>query len=205
VKDLRKYIRNILKESLEAPKNEWILLDSGDPRREVIQNDLFNIVQQTYANIGGHFKIQEPNDLERYRYWVVADIDKDPDADVALFAKPDVDGQKFGGAANDGSREAASAYKNKSAELRKPGGSIEGVSNWWGEVSGKPAYALLSRGAPAVEDPEKVAKLLDGDDFIWHGEHPDPNAAPLFKSVKGWYTKSFKGYASTKIIIGSPS
>ena len=203
--DLRTYVRQVLRESLRAPKGEWILLDRGDPRRQVIQNQLFAMVNQTYAPIGGHFKIQEPASLDRYRYWVVADLDADPDADVLIFGKPDNLGNKMGGAANDGSKAAKDAYKNKSAEMRKKGGGIDGVSNWWGEVSGKPAFALLSRGAPAVESEELVSKLLDGDNFIWHGDHPDPNAPALFKSKKGWYTKSFADHSSTKIILGTPA
>ena len=202
---LRDYIRKVLKENLDSPKGEWILLDKGDVRRDAIRDQVFDMVQQTYSSIGGHFKLKEPSDLERYKYWVAADIDTDPDADVVLLGKPDIRGQKFGGAANDGTRAAASAYKAKSAELRSTGGNISGIGNWWGEVSGKPAYALLTRGAPAVESEEMVRQLLDGDDFIFHGEHPDPNANEVFKSAKGWYTKNFAGKASTKIIIGSPS
>ena len=77
--------------------------------------------------------------------------------------------------------------------------------SWWGEVSGKPAYAMIKRGAPAVEDESTARRLMDGDDFVWHGEHPDPNAPPMFKSVNGWYTKKFGDKSSTKIILGSPS
>ena len=186
------------------PKNEWVLLKSGDPRRDAIKEDLYAMVCDTYAPIGGHFKVCNPQDLERYSYWVVKDIDDDPDVDVAIMGKPDIGGVKMGAAANDGSAKASAEYKSKSAELRA-GGSIGGVGNWWGEVSGKPAYAMLKRGAQAVEDEAKIAQLLSGDDYIFHGEHPDPNAPPLFKSVRGWYTKSFGSKSSTKIILGSPS
>ncbi len=204
---IRKYVRELLKESMQAsafPKGKWFMLAAGDPRRELAKNQLFDLIQQTYAPIGGHFKITSPDSLERYSYWVVQDLDSDPDLDVAIMGKPDIGGAKMGAAANDGSPQAASAYKNKSAELRA-GGSVAGVGNWWGEVSGKPAYAMLSRGAIAVEDESKVAQLLSGDDYIFHGEHPDPNAPPLFKSVKGWYTKKFGSKSSTKIILGNPS
>ena len=186
------------------PKGEWLLLEPGDLRREDVKNQLFDLVQQTYEPIGGHFKITSPNSLDRYVYWVVKDLDEDPDVDVAIMGKPDIAGQKMGAAANDGTPAASSEYKNKSAELRA-GGSIGGVGNWWGEVSGKPAYAMLKRGARAVEDESKVAELLAGDDYIFHGEHPDPNAPPLFKAARGWYTKRFGDKSSTKIILGNPS
>ena len=166
------------------------------------QEDLYGMVQDTYADIGGHMKITSPASLNRYQYWVVSDVDDDDDIDVALFGKPE-SGVKMGAAANDGSAEGAAAYKNKSAELRS-GGSVAGIGNWWGEVSGKPAYAMIKRGAVAVEDEGQVAKLLSGDDYEFHGEHPDPDAPAVFKSVKGWYTKNFGSSAHTKIILGVP-
>ena len=212
---LREYVRKILSEQPGLPpgspsevpsefkKGEWELLQPGDPRMESAQEDLYSMVVDTYSSIGGHVKITSPESLSRYKYWAVADVDDDPDIDVAIFGKPDIGGAKMGGAANDGSSVAAAAYKNKSAELRS-GGSIGGVGNWWGEVSGKPAYAMIKRGAQAIEDEAKVAQLLAGDDYEFHGEHPDPNAPALFKSVKGWYTKKFGNSAHTKKILGSP-
>ncbi len=209
---LRRYVRQILREFVEpgmgsqgaVPKGEWILLEPGDPRLAVIQDEIWDLVDLTYAPIGGHTKMSSAADLARYRYWIVKDLDEDPGIDVAMFGKPEF-GAKMGGAANDGSRAAASAYKTKGAELRS-GGSIGGVGNWWGEVSGKPAYALISRGAPVIEDEFEVARLLAGDNYEWHGAHPNPDAPAMFKSVNGWYTKDFgPGGKHTKILVGSPA
>ena len=97
---LRQYVRQMLVEQAELPeepilpKNEWVALSSGDERREKIQQELFDLVQMTYANIGGHFKVGKPEDLERYMFWVVKDIDGDPEPDVAIFGKPDIGGVK---------------------------------------------------------------------------------------------------------------
>ena len=207
MKVLREYIREVLEGPTEAPlipKGEWFLLQPGDQRREIIKNDLYSLVCQTYEKMGGHFKICEPTDLERYNFWIVQDLDADPAVDVAMLGRPDVAGQKMGVGANDGSSAAIAAYKDKSAELRS-GGSIGGVGSWWGEVSGKIAYAVISRGAPAIQDEALVRTLLAGDDIEWHGEHPDPNAPPLFKAAKGWYTKRFGDKASMKIIVGAPA
>ena len=184
-------------------KNKWFLLKPGDERREMVKQDIFDIIQSTYAPIGGHFKISSPDSLDRYNFWIVQDLDSDSEVDVAILGKPDAGGAKLGAAANDGTNKASSAYKDKDAKIRS-GETIDGVGNWWGEVSGKPAYALLSRGAPAVEDESEVAKLLAGDDFQWHGEHPDPEAPSVFKKAKGWYTKKFGDKSSTKIIVGNP-
>jgi hypothetical protein len=185
-------------------KGEWELLGPGDPRREDIKQNLYDLVTQTYAPIGGHVKISEPESLERYNYWVVADLDDDPEVDIGLFGKPDVGGAKMGGVGHDGSQVAKTAYKEKSTNLRS-GGTVGGVGNWWGEVSGGPAAALIKRGAPSIEDEDRVMTLLDGDDIIWHGDHPTAPEGSIFRQVRGWYTKMFGTEGHTKIIMGSPS
>jgi hypothetical protein len=202
MRNLRCIIREQLETEMELPKNEWVLLQTGDPRRDAIQQQLFDMVMDAYADKGGHPKISSPGSLDRYTFWIVQDIDDDPEADVAMFAKPAAGGNKLGAAATDGSGPAKAAYKEKSAELRK-GGSVGGVGNWWGEVSGVPAYAALSRGAPAVEDEATVRALLPGKPVVWHGMHPDPDAPPLFKDHPGWYTRTDIGH--TKIIVGNPN
>tara|TARA_Y100000310_G_C20642150_1_gene794587 strand:- start:586 stop:1233 length:648 start_codon:yes stop_codon:yes gene_type:complete len=208
-------LRQIIKEELEAaaieqaddsslPKGEWILLNPSDPRREEVKNELYKMVCDTYASIGGHVKVCEPKSLDRYTYWIVKDLDEDPDIDVGIFGKPDVSGNKLGGVGHDGTQAAKAAYKNMSTKIRS-GATIGGVGNWWGEVSGGPAAALIKRGAPAVEDEAKVRELLTGDKFTWHGEYPEDDGS-IFTQVKGWYTKTFSnGQQHLKIIMGSPS
>jgi hypothetical protein len=186
----------------ELPKGEWVLLSPGDPLRDAVQQDLYDLVAQTYSDIGGHVKISGAGDMGRYPIWVVIDHDDDPDVDIGIFGKP-VSGTKSAGVGHDGSGASTSMYKATSADIRS-GGSIGGVGNWWGEVSGKAAYALLSRGAPAIEDEAQVRALMPGKKIVWHGEHPDQNADGMFKSVKGWYTKDFGAKSHTKIIIGNP-
>ena len=112
---LREYIRVLLEQEqdasdLEVPKGEWVLLEPGDPRREKIKIDLYAAVQTTYTPIGGHLKVQSPGDLDRYTYWVVADVDENPDADVAIMGKPEATGVKMGLGANDGGAQAIAAY-----------------------------------------------------------------------------------------------
>ena len=211
---VRKYVRALLIEQLEAelqtpstgvPKGVWTLLQPGSPEFEQARIELNDLITMAYSNIGGHLKITSPESLNRNQFWDVQDLDDDDQKDVALIGKPDIGGNKLGGIGHDGSSAAKSAYKNKSAELRS-GGEVAGVGNWWGEVSGKAAYAVLSRGAPAITDEAHVRTLLAGDLIVWHGMHPDPDAPPLFKANPGWYTKTFRdGSEHTKIIAGSPT
>lgn len=204
---LREYVRALIEElessnDLQLPKGKWVMVKPGDPRRETIKQNIFDLVSKTYAPIGGHFKIKSPEDLESSTYWAVQDLDDDPDVDVVMLAKSE-SGAKMATAANDGSSAAASSYKEKSVDLFK-GGDIDGIGNWWGETSDKVAYALLSRGAPAIEDEMTVRRIMPGDRIVWHGEHPDPNAPEVFKRAKGWYTKFFGTHPSTKIVLGNP-
>ena len=66
---LRKYVRQVLLEQMEVeepvpslPKGEWVSVEPGDPLRDSIQEELYNILQQTYEPIGGHFKVKSPGD-----------------------------------------------------------------------------------------------------------------------------------------------
>ena len=187
----------------DFPQQRAVMIGPNHPLRDTIEQQLFNLVDFTYQDMGGHVKIGNPSDLNRYKYWVVADVDSDEMIDAMVAGKDDVGGIKLGVGATDGSDPAKSWYKQTSADLRS-GRSLPG--DWWGEVSGRIAYALISRNAPVIEDEATVRALLAGDTFTWHGEHPNENAPALFKSVKGWYTKDFgEGGKHTKIIIGSPA
>lgn len=208
---LRELIREILiEQSTEKqgkfPKGQWVSIDPESSDFQELSDHLYDLVNNAYAGLdGGHIKItgKGPESLSRYKFWTVLDHDADPDIDVTLFGKPEL-GTKSGGVGHDGSKESIRIYKQKSAEIRG-GESIGKIKNWWGEVSGKAAYALIKRGAPAVENPDRAAELLAGDKYEWHGEHPDPDAPEMFKKVKGWYTKDFGSKGKhTKIIIGNP-
>jgi hypothetical protein len=201
---LREYIREILIEHEEEalPKGDWVLLQPGDPRRDRVKDEVFDIVQSSYADLGGHFKIGSPGDLDQYTYWAVVDLDEDPEVDAGILGKSKGGGAKMSVVASDGSGPGAAAAKDTPASLAS-GGSLGGVGGWWGEMSDKMAYAVIKRGGPALEDEARVRQLV-GDDIVWHGEHPDPNAPAVFKSVKGWYSRSIGGHEATKVIIGSP-
>lgn len=199
---IKQFIISVLKEEFEFPSHKWVLLKDSDPRKSQIHDDVFDLIQSTYADIGGHFNIKNSSDVYRNNYWLVQDTDSDNKIDVAILAK-DETGTKITTSANDGSEKAVKAYKQKSVTLRS-GETIDGVGNWWGEVSGKPAYALLSRGAPAIEDESHVRKVLVNDEIVWYGAHPDENAPDLFKQYNGWYGKKFGDHMSVKIIVGKP-
>ncbi len=220
MESFKKLLRELIKEELDSfeneelslnskrniPKGQWVALQPGTPEFETVQNHLYDLVNNAYAGMeGGHIKItgQGTESLNRYRYWLAIDHANDDEIDLTIFGKPEF-GTKSAGVGHDGSQKSIKTYKDKGAELRS-GGSVEGIGNWWGEVSGKAAYALLSRGAPAIESEAEVAKLLDGDRYEWHGAHPDPNAPALFKGSNGWYTKWFGNTPHTKIIIGNPN
>ena len=46
--NLRCIIREQLETEMELPKNEWVLLQAGDPLRDAIQQQLFDAIKNTY-------------------------------------------------------------------------------------------------------------------------------------------------------------
>lgn len=204
MKNLKLLLEYLLEDGdISLPKGEWILLKAGDPRRERLKSNLYDLVQSTYSSIGGHYKIRSMNDLDEYRYWIVTDVDDDPEADAVIMGKPSAIGNKTGIMASDGGSAASGAVKSKFKDLLR-GGQVGGLGGWWGELSGKPAYAMISRGAPVIES-ELMAKKLLGVDIEWHGDHPDSDAPSIFRSVRGWYTRRIGDKSATKIIVGIPS
>ena len=198
---IRQFVRGTLLES-GLPPNTPVLLGRDDPRREQLQKHVFGMLAQTYEPIGGHFKVSSEDDIQKFDFWVVEDVDNDDQADLLITGNQKTAGVKVSASGTDGTAAAKQRVKSLSADLRK-GKSIDGIGNWYGEVSGKPAYALLSRGAPAVDDEAKVQKIL-GKEITWHGEYPKDHAPPIFKNAVGWYSRNIGGHEALKIMIGNP-
>ena len=179
----------------EYPKGKYIQIT--DPKElENLQNDIFNLIQNAYASIGGHVKFKSPSDImdPELTYWKVADIDLDPEIDVATFGKNTKHGIKHTGIGHDGDRpNIKSLLKYKTNLLKSPGHYVE--------ISG-PAYKAFVEigGVPTIDNEETVRNILAGKEIEWHGTHPtDPT-----KKGNGWYTRYIGGKKLTKIMAGIP-
>ena len=176
----------------EYPKGKYIPLE-GEELNQAKQ-DLFDLIQNAYSSIGGHLKINSPNDIldPATNFWRAADLDDDPELDVVYFGKKTPFGIKHTGIGHDGGR---SNIKNllirKSKELGEKGNYVE--------LSGASFNSFVKRGGvPIIDDEAKVRAILSGKDIEWHGEHPDGK-----EEGNGWYTRSIGGTKITKTLVGN--
>lgn len=204
---LKRYIKQFLNEiknnRLDIEKNKWYNLkdDISDHEvEELVKNDVVNIIDKSYASIGGHPWINQSNDLDWYDDIHFIDNDKDDEIDAAIVGKEGPFGVKFGAGASDGSSLGKTAYINKSAELR-------GQKGYWGEVSGAMAHQMLKKGLKPIEEKDQVEKLI-GKNIKWFGDcpvnHPSfhGRVPDTFSKAKGWYERDIGGIKHMKIIIG---
>lgn len=189
-------LKDILKE-LDLPKGKYVVPTSKDV--DEYKEDLFKLIQTAYAPIGGHLKYRSPEDIKdpNLKYWRVADLDADPEIDVAYFGKQTPFGVKHTGMGHDGEKEnIKNLLTKKTAELKSPGNYVE--------VSGAAYDSLVGYGkAPVVNDEEVVRAVLGpkrSAQTTWNGKHPKGS-----KPGDGWYTRTIGGKEVTKLMVGAPN
>ena len=194
LKDLLKEVESVL----NAPKGTYVKLEDPKEKKRLSQN-LYDLIQNAYKDIGGHHDFTSPDSIMApdLTFWVAADIDADPEADVTMYGKKTPHGIKYTGIGHDGQKDNIKhMLTRRSAEMKKPG--------HYAEVSGDAFRVYVERGGvPTVDDENIVRKVLGNKYPIeWHGKHPtDPS-----KKGNGWYTRlSGSGKKFTKILIGVPS
>ena len=158
-----------------------------------LAGEFFNLIQTAYAEIGGHIKIQSPEDVfsdPDWNYWEGEDIHGTRDFDMVMFGQKTKFGVKFSGVGHDGTKDAKRAYIDaRGVDLKKMGFYIE--------VSGKIAEILINKyNVPIVTDPDTVNKVL-GKTVQWIGSMPDA-------SGDGWYSRNIAGRPHDKIMLGRP-
>jgi len=109
-------------EDYEVAREEWFSVPVEDIRQAAseqggdvnIAGELFDLINTAYKSIGGHLKIQSPQDLPgKYDNYLAADIDGDLDPDVLRITK----GKKLAAGGHDGSKKAIKKYLDKTAEM----------------------------------------------------------------------------------------
>lgn len=196
---LRKFIFEVLNEyeeedpkSYVGVKGRDVAFRAGTPRADILQSAVFDMIDASYGPIGGHAKIKTPSNVgNEYPEWIVADIDDDPDPDVAIVGQQSsAGGHKVGASGTDGTPKAKSYMNAMKKRIMTQG--------WWGEVSGAPAHIAINKlGIKPITDQKTVERLL-GKKVTWHGKHPDGK----FPGIDGWYTRDIGGTKHTKIIVG---
>ena len=195
--------RNFLNEKkwsdYDAPKGQWFEVPVEDIRQAAmdrggeinIADEIHQLVDTAYKNIGGHLKLKSVGDLPgKYTDWLVIDIDNDPEPDATKFSK----GKKMSGAGHDGTRAAINAYLRKTAEMLYETG-------FYGELSKGIAHIMIKyHNVPFVTNQADVEKVL-GSPVQWLGPHPEGK----YPGYDGWYTRDIGGSDQMKIMLGRPA
>ena len=183
--------------ALSQPKNKWRRLSVSDLRRDPeLQDELFELIQNAYRPIGGHFKLRKPLDLlgGEVVFFDAVDIDDDPQADALSLVDTKPAGEKYIGMGHDDK----STSKKKTLDQFSKGLRKRGV---FAEMSGALAHVMLTRyDIPTVDDPEKARRALKGKKIEWLGAHPDGK----YPNNLGWYYRKFGASKHMKILVGRP-
>lgn len=182
------------------PKNEWISLTKQEiAKHPEISQEIIDIVNLSYQDIGGHANYKKAQDLlddPDLLIFALVDVDEDPEVDAVRIAKNTSFGSKNILSATDGT---AAAKNSLSAKIK----TDVNIPGYYAEVSGKMANLMIKKiGAPVVEDEKTVRKVLGpGKDIVWYGEDP----TGFFPGTKGWYGRKIGGVFHEKIMVGRPS
>ena len=83
---------------------------SKDPVNVDVAEELFQLIQNAYKDIGGNYDYKSPADLPGDAdYWAAINLDDDPEPDALKVAKTTPFGLKTTAAGHDGSRAAIDA------------------------------------------------------------------------------------------------
>jgi hypothetical protein len=176
---------------------EWIELSHDDlAASPEVYDEVFSIIDQSYAYVGGHANYKSAGDVRTSDTAVFAliDVDDDREVDAVRMNKGTSFGLKSIASATDGSQDAKSKLKDRiGKELTSRG--------YYAEVSDAAAAVALKKGAPPISSERVVRTILGGKDIEWHGENPDGK----FPGTYGWYTRVIGGDPHTKIMVGLPN
>lgn len=181
-------LRDLLSE-IKLPFSKWVRASNEDLKQ--FREEIFDMIQKSYAYIGGHHDFTSPNDITTNEadYWVLADVDKDNDPDAILAAKTTKSGKKYVVGATDGSQSAKTLLMyTQISKLKQPG--------FYAEVSHKIADVLIANHVPIVND-EKTVRTVLNKDIKWVGtvlDHPGD----------GWYYRNINGQSVLKTLLGKP-
>ena len=195
----RKYLHEkVFADYSGGKKDKWVDLPvsdlTNDPDNIDVTDEIYDMIDKSYAKIGGNVDIRSPADMPSdYNKWVAVDVDSDPEPDAVRAGKTKPAGTKMTLGASDGSATAKDAYVKKTAELLKTPGN-------YGELSDAIAHVMIKyHNAPFVDNEEDVKKVL-GKEIEWVGPHPEGK----YPHHPGWYRRKLGGKIHMKILLGNP-
>jgi len=185
-------------------KDKWIHIahdqlisdkEKNGTEEGTINKELYDLIDVSYANIGGHVSFRSADDMPSdYTDWEAVDVDSDPQPDAVIFGK----GDKYSGGAADGSVEGKKAMLDKTAEFLNTSGK-------YGEFSDALAHIMMTRyNIPSVNDEQVVRDILKKD-IEWVGANPNGK----YPNHTGWYIRDLGKFGKEdkhmKIMLGVPA
>ena len=169
-----------LTEKVTLPKNKYIELGSRDAADYA--DTIIDLIKTAYAHIGGNLEFKNVNNIKNgdVSYWVLKDIDNEPDPEIVLGGKSTKSGTKITVLGQDGSREAKKDMILKMIELMKTRG-------FYAELDKDLAQKL---GLPSIRNEKQVRDVLQKD-LEWHSD--------------GSYTREIAGTKHDKVMVGIPN
>lgn len=173
---------NFVNESFgnKHPKNVYANLQ----RRELqdYEDELFDLIQTAYSQKGGNLEIKKPSDIPNsdLTYWVAADKDADPEADILIAGKKKEHGTKITVIGQDGTSDARREAVKKLIELMKTRG-------FYAEMDLDLADKM---GLKPISDEKKIKDIIQKPDIKFIG--------------KGLYTRDIAGHTKEKVLVGLP-
>jgi hypothetical protein len=195
-----------LKSFKEHLSEGFVNLIQDDPKKSQYIDSVWNMIQRSYADIGGIRTngFQNKEAMMQLPFWKVATVNGKP---VAVTIYKDKGGRKSVASATDGSEEG----KKKIADMMK-----NELSRSYGEKS-KGALGLTLKITPPdvikqfLISPKEVAKLSPDDEIVpvkgYKGDLPDDAKVTLSKYpfLKDYgYLKDFGGKMLFKVMLGTP-
>jgi hypothetical protein len=160
-----------------------------------IDTELFDLLDKSYAYIGGHVDFQRPSDIPaNHTIWYGIDIDGDAHPEGVKFGKPTPFGTKWTGGATDGSPLAKQRYITDTVKLLNTPGN-------YCEMSDAIMHIMVTRyRVSCVQTQAQVEKIL-GKPVEWVGAHPSGK----YPGYQGFYTRTLGGQPHLKILLGRPN
>jgi hypothetical protein len=177
------------------PIGQWVKLKRADIENDpAVRQELFDLIQKSYAKIGGHLKIKTPDDLlgKNLEIFAVDLSASDDHVNAVNVNKEEPHGLKGVATGTDGSPEGKeAALKFRASQLKTIG--------HYAEVSKAMAHIMITHyHVPYVHAKEFVERVVG--QIEWVGPHPEGK----YPGYDGWYYREIGGEKMLKILVGVP-
>jgi len=158
-----------------------------------LSEEFFDLISTAYSYIGGHGKIDTPDDVFKdpdWNYWAGVDIHGTNDYDIVFIGNKTNYGVKYTCMGHDGELDSKRKMTQELADKLESYGYYAEVSDKIGDI------LTIKYKVPIIDDEEYVKKILNKD-IDWIG-------TILGKQGHGWYKRKINGILKTKMLVGRP-